>query len=318
MELKEKLSIKEQQEIRNLHAEQKKKFLPNKEVWLKPVPGKDLTMIKADKNFSAHSFMYEGAIVEKWLTMDDRGNYFDPFDSEEEREFFEKETGRNLSLNWRDTTCAWNTSKDGIKLRFNADEKFKKFGYRFNLNNVYDNLAYKVARRQRDIAHSLKEAKEKSHFVFYLSDGAEENNQKRDEFNMNSKIYMEFGSMQNSKDKMKEFLELYYVTNKEPKEVPEGVSDDALKNEIQTLIDNFPTKVVNVLNDEDKEIKIFMLKGIKAGAIEKSGIDTFNLPGGSKYNLNEFLGFLKLLEKKKDTDDSYGKILHRIQIYEEG
>jgi hypothetical protein len=299
------------------HLKLREKYLPNKEVFLKPIPNKDLTLIKKDKNFSAHRFMYDGAKIERWLPMDERKNYYNPFESEEEKEFFEKEIGRDLSLDYRREDCIWNTGPGNIGLKFSVDQKMKTIGYRFDLSKPYDALTYKVARMQRDVAPNLKTGMEKKHFVFYLSDGTEENKASTEKYNLNSKLYRFFGKIEESKDKMREFLELYYMTMKEPKDVPVNISESSLRNEIQNLIDVDPVKVGLVVEDEDKDMKIILIKALKAGAVEKTGVNSYSLPGGKKEGLEEFIGFMRLMEKKKDTDDTWGRILSRIEIFEE-
>lgn len=293
--------------------ELKKEYLPNKIVYLKPVPGKDLTLTKKDKE-SAHSFMYEDAIVEKCLPMDERMNYYNPFKDEQERKFFEEITGKNLALDYTSKDCAWNTGRNSLKLRFQVTQAIKAFGYSFDLSKPYDNLKYKIAKMQPDIAESLSEALSRPNFVWYLSDGEEEAQVESKAFDVNMKLYMELGSIRASKEKMSQLLQLYYMEFDLAKAVPKDITTNALESEIQIIIRDNGPKLLKVLEDPDKDIKILIYQGVEAGAIEKSGANSYHLSGSSDIEpYLEFVETIKHFKNIKNTDDTYGVLLQRIQ-----
>jgi len=53
---------------------------------------------------------------------------------------------------------------------------------------------------------------------------------------------------------------------------------------------------------------------VNPGAIEKFGNGNYAVPGGVKYNLEDFITFLGVAKDKKDTDDTYLTILGRIDL----
>lgn len=303
-----------------------KGYLINKKVFIKPIEGKDLTLTKKDKNHSAHSFMYEGAIVEWWLPMDIRGEYFNPFaekatgiENTDERLFFEYITGRDLRPDPRNPECIWNTQdkKTGICVSFSVDTAVKQRGYELDLSKPYDMLRYKIAIRQYLVCEHYKNRFSKTHYVWTIVDGTEENLDNVKEFEMNSKLYYALGKIDESKEKMVQLIKLYFINNKELKDIEEETtSQDRAKSFLQELIKNHPEKLLATIDDPDKEYKILLLKAIRAGAIEKKGVNSYNLIGGAKLDLSSIIQTLKLAESKKDEDDTYGSILAKIDLFE--
>jgi len=256
----------------------KKGWLKNKKVYLKPIEGKRMTLIAQSDN-SIHSFMYDGATYDRCLPLNARGDFYNPFDSDEEREFFEKILNKDLRADSSNPKCVWITGADGgtgmnitIKLKFNVDTSIKSQGYEFDLMNPNDVLRYKVAKMQYDTAPSWEVRHNKTHYVWAIVDGQQEDLTKKKLAVTNTRAYIEFGKIQDNKERMIEVLKLYYMNHKMSKDVPMDISTNTLITEIQSIIEKDIEGFLQVVEDPDKDIKVLILNGVKAGAINLSVI----------------------------------------------
>jgi len=292
----------------------KKGFLKNKKVALKPIDGKDLTLIKSSSN-SIHSFMYDGAMFERCLPISDKGYYFNPFESPEEKEFFESVIGIDLTPNSNDPNCVWNTGKSNLtRVKFEVDASIKLNGYMLDLSIPEDMIKYKILKMWHDIAPSWEQRLDKQHYVWALKDGEYEDTSKKTAAEVLTKCYTEFGKLQSNIDRMVEFLRLYHLSKKDFIEVPKNITSNRLVQDIDEIISKDKKGFLAIIDDPDKKYKILLLNGVTAGAITKNGVDSYNLPGGSKYTMEEMISYLALAEKNKDKDDTYLILLERIDL----
>jgi len=166
---------------------------------------------------------------------------------------------------------------------------------------------------QFDTAPSWEKRHSMEHYKWAIVDGQEEDLTKKKLAVSNTKAYIEFGRIQDNKDKMMEVLKLYYMSKNLQKDVPSDITNNALITEIQNTIESDIQGFLNVVDDPNKEVKVLILNGLKAGAIEKSG-SNYYVPGGVKYKLEDFITFLEVCKEKQDTDDTYLTILQRIDV----
>ena len=298
----------------------KKGYLKSKKVYLKPIEGKRMTLIAQSDN-SVHSFMYDGATYDRCLPLNARGDFYNPFDSDDEKDFFERLTGKELRADSSNPKCVWVTGADGgtgmnitIKVKFNVDTTIKTQGFEFDLMNPNDVLRLKIAKMQWDTAPSWENRHDKPHYVWAIVDGQEEDLTKKKLALTSTRAYIEFGKIQDNKDKMIEVLKLYYMNSNLNKDVSNDISSNALITEIQNIIEKNIEGFLKVVEDPDKDTKVLILNGIKASAIEKFGNGTYCIPNGIKYSLEDFITFLNVAKDRKDTDDTYLTILARIDL----
>lgn len=106
-----------------------------------------------------------------------------------------------------------------------------------------------------------------------------------------------FYSIDNSTDKLFDFLSVFYLENKDYKQPPTDAGHDWYVAEMQKLIDKRPDDVVKIIkNKDDYQMKILVHKAIKAGILSfngRTGIDdtTTGKPLGS--NVSDVIRFLK-------------------------
>jgi hypothetical protein len=290
----------------------KKGWLKKQKVILKPIEGHGMTLIAKDRD-SIHAFMYENASRGYCLPFDPKfGGLINPFESNEEKEFFEQMTGeKDLSVS-SDPNCYWNK----YRVRIKKDPVLMKLGEEYNLSNPQHMLAVKVLRMQDEIACSAQEAREKNykHWKFMLVDEDYEETLNTQKINTEQEVWFHFGSIKDSIEKMEGFLRMYNVNNKLFGEVPQDPTSGMLMKEIEKLIRNNPKSYLTTANDPDYDIKLFIIKALKVGAVEKHGVNSYSVPGEAKYSWEEFVEFVKRAKELEEEDihDSYLKICARI------
>ena len=291
----------------------KKGYLQNKKVYLKPVPrgGK---LVK-DKNHVAY-FQYEGASNWMQLSLDEHGGYVNPFttgtngsENIEEREFFEDvlglgHNGLNVHIKTNDKqTNFW----DKFIVKVTKDWELMNTGKPFNLANPKENLQYRVLKEHHFVAPSWEDRFKRGEYRFALVEEGYEVEKESSATELLTKAWTYFGSIQNSKQKMSDFLGIYLLETKSTKEVPSDANIDFLKKEIKKIIESDINNVVRISEDEKSAIKLFILKGLKSNAITKEGRNSYSIPGeGVKYMYNELIDYIS---KEKDIKgDTYLKI----------
>lgn len=282
-----------------------RRYLENKKVYLKPVV-RGGGMIK-DPDHVAY-FQIEGGNNWFQLPLGDRGEFIDPFDSEDERLFFEKELDVDLSVH-KSKDNFWNT----FFVKVVKDYKLMHQGAEFDLSKPLDMLRYKVLKLNHSIAPSWDTRTNRAEYRFALVDEDYEEAKGVSESNKLIEAYTYFGGIKNSPVKMRDFLGMYLMEKKQTKAVPETAEKEWLQKEIQSIIETDIDVVLKMIADEDAPIKLFILKGIRSGAIVKESRNTYKIVGEDvAMNYEEIVGYLKQAEEVKA--DVYLKIAARNEI----
>lgn len=287
----------------------KKGFLKNKKVWLKPNPGKKLTLITSTDTI--HSFTYDGASYEWCLPQNNNLDYFNPFDSDEERFYFEDLLGKDLSTN-RGPSCFWNSDNPDARVSLVVDASIREIGYELDLSNPNDVLRYKVLKMQHDVAPSWEKRNDRMHYKWVLVDSEVEDTTKKKNADAKIEAYTFFGSIKEHKEKMVDFLTMYFMNTKRYEEVPDDMTTNALISHIETILEKDIKGFNDTASDKDKETKLLIIKGVKIGAIEKYGVNSYGFPGDHKWSLGEFIDILK--SYKENQDEQYLKLIARLDI----
>lgn len=75
--------------------------------------------------------------------------------------------------------------------------------------------------------------------------------------------------------------------------VPVDNKKETIQNEVFQLVDTEPKEFLNIISDEQFEVKILLIDAVKYGAIRKTGIDMYELASGIPIgNKRETLGYL--------------------------
>jgi len=283
----------------------KKGYLQNKKVYLRPVVrgGK---MITSPQHVAY--FQYEGA--GNWFQLPENhlGVLVDSFDSEEEKQFFEKELDLDLNVNKKKDNF-WHT----FFVKVIKDYNLMHEGYIFNLADPLDNLRYRVTKLQPHVAPNWEQRTARPEYRFALVDEGYEEEREQSDTNKLIEAFTYLGGIQNSSKAMKDFLGVYYMEKNKMEHVPEDAEKDWLRKEIRKVIEDEVDLALKIMNDPSAKIKNFILQGIRAGAIIKSARNKYDIPGeGVSYTYAELVDYLTNAEEIKA--DIYLKIAAQIKV----
>jgi hypothetical protein len=277
-----------------------KGYLQDKIVYLKPIP-RGNKMI-SDPKHSGY-FMWEGASKQFCLMTNKYGMLINPFKSEDEELFFSEILDIDLNI-YKKEDNFWHD----FYVKITKDFNLMSTGIPFNLSDPMDNLRVRILKQQREVADTWEERFNHIEYKFALVEDDHEELVQNKEMDTMEAIFTYWGEIKSSVKKMRDFLSIYWMTKRTTKEVPLDATKEFLTTEIKKLIDSDKEGVYNVITDSNLQLKLFIAKGIRAGAIVKEGVGTYYTTGNvdNKYSLEEFIGHVKFL--KESTDPIYLKI----------
>lgn len=277
-----------------------KGYLKSNKVILLPVI-RSYPMI-GDKKEHVLYFMQDGA--SRWfiLPKNEYNELYNVFKDEDEMEFFSEMTGQDLNPQKPDGSF-WNK----LIVKITKDVKFMETGKTFDLSDPMDNLRVRILRLSEEVTEGWDHRYDKPRSKFCLVDENYEETSSSKEMDIMEAIWTFWGEIKNSPKKMKDFLSLYFLTKKANKMVPEDFSKEQLSSEIKKVIDSDKQLVYDIINDADADIKLFLSRAVRCGAIERKGVTGFEVPGdGVVYTFKEMIDHLNVL--KEATDTTYIKI----------
>jgi len=276
-------------------------YLQHKIVYLKPVPrgGK----MVSDPNHVAY-FQYEGASNWVQLPRDKRNVLVNPFKSEEEKEFFERELDVDLNIHRKKEDNFWVT----FFVKVVKNYQLMHEGYRLNLSDSMDNIRYRVLKLQDTVAPSWDERFDSPAYRFALVDADYEEEKESDKSQKLIDAYTFLGSIQGSARKMAGFLGVYLLEKRSAMNIPEDATKEWLTKEIKKVIEGDIDGFIKLKDDAEWDIKKTIFDGIRSGAVSKRGRNSLSIPGEEvNYTYQELLSYLKKAAEVKD--DVYLKIL---------
>lgn len=241
-------------------------FLEEKVVILKPNP-RGGGMI-SDKKHVGY-FRYNGTTENFMLPRDDRnGGLIEVFKSDEEREFFAKKLGiKPEKLNVR--------AKDNyfysFQIRVLKDDSFMTHGMALDLSDVMDMLKYKVLIKSRKISPTIEERYNTGEYVYYFVEKDHKDKTDLSRIELNAKVWEKYGEMKNSSDKMREFLFLYWIRNKNATKPPKNPTLDFCKIQIDRIIENDKKGFLSVFTSPNIKDEMLVYMGIENGLIDYDG-----------------------------------------------
>jgi hypothetical protein len=283
----------------------KRGYLQNKKVFLKPVVrgGK---MITSPEHVAY--FQYEGAGNWFQLPKNKLGALINPFNSDEEKQFFEGELDTDLNVNKKKDNF-WHT----FFVKVIKDYNLMHEGYIFNLADPLDNIRYRVTKLQPHVAPNWDSRTSRPEYRFALVEEGYAEEREQTDTNKTIEAFTYLGSIQNSNKAMKDFLGVYYMEKNKMEHVPEDAEKDWLRKEIRKVIDEEIDLALKIIKDPSAKIKSFILQGIRAGAIIKSARNKYDIPGeGVSYTYDELVSYLTNAEEVKA--DIYLKISAQIKV----
>lgn len=232
-------------------------------------------------------FMYSGCRRGYPLPLDIKRNQLVTILTKEEQSFFEKE----LDMNPGDLSIY--KKKDNFWHKFYV--YIDKNGLTLHLSDPIDNLRWRVLKVCPEIAPSWEERNNSAEFIFALVD---EDYLINDEVKKSDKLkraYKFFGSIENSAEKMRNFLVVY---GKKP---PLNAKMDFLKSEISKIIEFNIDGFLAISEDKNFEMKLFIDNCLEIGALYKEGRTKVALPGGDIIG-NTMDETIEFLRNKKNSD----------------
>jgi hypothetical protein len=232
-------------------------------------------------------FMYSGCRRGYPLPLDIKRNQLMTILTKEEQSFFEKE----LDMNPGDLSTY--KKKDNFWHKFYV--YIDKNGLTLHLSDPIDNLRWRVLKVCPEVAPSWEERNNSAEFIFALVD---EDYLINDEVKKSDKLkraYKFFGSIENSAEKMRNFLVVY---GKKP---PLNAKMDFLKSEISKIIEFNIDGFLAISEDKNFEMKLFIDNCLEIGALYKEGRTKVALPGGDIIG-NTMDETIEFLRNKKNSD----------------
>lgn len=288
--------------------ELRKKYLPNKVIKLKPIlkPGK---MIKDPRHIGY--FMYNDAFKIFMVPRSEKTGSYTQILTSEEVEFFSNELQVDLSFN-KKVDNFWDT----YSFRITKNDSLMSNGLEFDLSDPYSNIDYRLMQAQRVTAPSFKERFNSPKYRWYLAEENEEMVAEAEAAEKTEEIWTFFGGIKGSRKKLTDLLSVYYAQKAKSKELGTANTIEFLIAEVRKIIKNDPEFIIECKNDPNYDIKALIIDGVKAGAINKSGRNKYNIIGDSSNY--DYLSLTNRLAKlKEDGDDDYLRITEQVAQYRE-
>lgn len=241
---------------------QKPITLPNKKMVLMPVPraGGLIT----DPNHKAF-FMFPDTMVRFCLPYDMETMSLAKILTDEERQFFEGITGKDMNFYKMHKDNFWRTFEVKIK----KDDDFMKNGITYDLSDPMDNLAYRVLNVQPTVAPTWEQRFDRGEYRFALRDLGYVEEQRIARSELNLKAYGLFGKMENSAQKLYDFLSVYFMQTGKGKRPPDNANKETYKGLIQDIIDNNVKEFISIAEDANFATKLMAVRGLSQGHITR-------------------------------------------------
>jgi hypothetical protein len=284
----------------------KEGILENKTVRLKPIV-KEGKMNRGPKHIGY--FMFNGAFKNYVLPKDTKTGAFKPILTSKEIKFFSEILQTDVSFNKKEDNF-W----DKYSVRIVKDENLMKNGLSFDLSDPYQNLDCRLMKALRKTAESFETKKDSPVYTWYIAEENEELKFEADKIGKTKDLWMFFGSIQNNKKKLIDILSVYNAEKSKTSQIDISASIEWFVKEVSKLITKEPDFVLRCKNDDDYTIKAFIMDGVRAGAINKSGRNKYNLLGDSSNY--DYIGLTKLVTAlKEDSEDEYFRLDDQIKKY---
>jgi hypothetical protein len=198
-----------------------------------------------------------------------------------QKEFFEKELGVNLNPTLPQDTNFWRTDRRGRVI-------LTKEGTTLNLNQPLDMLKYLILLSNKMlVSPSYDERVLKATYEFMIVDESKVTSKKLEEATVKAQAYVKFAEVTNSKAATIGFIKSLGRT------IPATATEDWLKGEVLTIVDNNPTYFLEIVNHPQYNERIFVQEAIEAGAVIRKGEKRYTLDNGSELgDLTDTINYL--------------------------
>jgi hypothetical protein len=247
-------------------------------------------------------FMYSGCQQSFVLPIDlKRGGLVNPFGNGEEakelQNYFETE------MNIKPGSMSVYKKKDSFWHTFRVS--VDKDGSELNLNNLLDNLKWRVLQVVPQVASSWKDRYKSAEYKFALVDGEHivEDKVKRTDLLM--KAYKHLDDINASETKMKDLLRVFYGSSGR---VTATTSRKQMVAMLGNIIDESEVpgslrKFISIIEDKDYATKVFIQDTLEAGALVKFEKTKYKMAGGTDNDAvaNNETELIEFLQNKKNS-----------------
>ena len=198
-----------------------------------------------------------------------------------QKEFFEKELGVNLNPTLPHEENFWRTDRRGRVT-------LTKEGTTLNLNIALDMLKYLILLANKMlVSPSYDERTLKATYEFMIVDESKVTVKKLEEASIKAQAYVKFAEITNSKKATIGFIKSL------GRAIPATATEDWLKSEVLTIVDNNPNYFLEIVNHPQYEYRIFVQEAIEAGAIIRKGEKRYTLDNGAELgDLTDTINYL--------------------------
>jgi hypothetical protein len=198
-----------------------------------------------------------------------------------QKEFFEKELGVNLNHTLPHEDNFWRTDRRGRVT-------LTKEGTTLNLNIALDMLKYLILLANKMlVSPSYDERTLKATYEFMIVDESKVTVKKLEEASIKAQAYVKFAEITNSKKATIGFIKSL------GRAIPATATEDWLKSEVLTIVDNNPNYFLEIVNHPQYEYRIFVQEAIEAGAIIRKGEKRYTLDNGAELgDLTDTINYL--------------------------
>lgn len=239
------------------------KFLPRKRVTLLPIPRNN--GIINDPNHKGY-FMFPDTKVRFCIPFDLRRGTFVPILNDEERMFFEKELGQSLNFYEKDKSKNFWMKFEVV---ITKTDDLMTNGITFDLSDVMDNLKVRLLKAQPSVCPNWEDRYEDGEYRFAFRDEGyiEETGSKRADLNITA--YKFFAKIQDSRDKMYDFLCIYWMHNNKRKRPSDEATKEQLISSVQEVIDTDIRGFIEIMEDQNYSTQLMVYKAVAEGHITK-------------------------------------------------
>lgn len=283
-----------------------KGILENKIVKLKPIlkAGK---MIKQKDHIGY--FMFDDAFKNYVLPRDAKTGSYKQILTTEELLYFSEALQQDLSFTKR-VDNFWD--KYSVRIRKTKDLLIN--GIAFNLSDAYQNLDYRIMKSLKIVASTFAEKDNNPNFIWYLAEENEEHVHEAKEISKTKDVWLFFGTIMNSKKKLMDILSVYNAEKARSKDIDPNATVEFFVGEVEKIVSVDPDFILECKNSPMYELKAMILDGVRAGAINKSGRNKYNIVGDS--STYDYMGMTRLLAKlKEESDDDYIRVKEQIDKF---
>ena len=198
-----------------------------------------------------------------------------------EKEFFEKELGVDLNATLPADKNFWRSDRRGRVI-------LTKEGTTLNLNQSLDMLKYKILLANKTmIAPSYEERTLKASYEFMIVEESKVTVKKLEEATLKAQAYIKFAEVTSNKKNTVGFIKSL------GRAIPATATEDWLKNEVLTIVDNNPEYFLEIVNHPQYNERIFVQEAVEVGAIIRKGDKRYTLDNGAELgDLTDVVNYL--------------------------